>query len=140
VSSNRSCAPDVNSCNEGSCSFFDLRFSRCWESPPIAVSGEREPSRSEGTEETAAEKPDHAAFSSPLSSSSRSRSLARSAGEAAESLSFASLRCLSSSSRSDVRSFKVLLSNPFTKVLQRCGRADECALTRSHSARPITRF
>jgi hypothetical protein len=111
-------ARDVNSCNEGSCSFLDLRFSRCWKSPPIAISGEREPSRSERTEETAPEKPNHAASSSLLSSSCSSRFSARSADEADESLSFASLPCLSSS-RSDVRSFKVLLSNPFATVLQR---------------------
>jgi hypothetical protein len=67
---------------------------------------------------TASEKPHHAAFSSPLSSISRSRSLARSADEAAESSSFASLPCLSSSSRSDVGSSK--FPSPF---LHRWGQA-----------------
>jgi hypothetical protein len=64
LSSNRSRARDANSCKEGSCSFLDLRFSRCWKSPPIAISSEREPSRSEGTEETASEKPDHGTLTS----------------------------------------------------------------------------
>jgi hypothetical protein len=70
------------------------------------LSGTRQGSNYLDPGSTASEKPHHAAFSSPLSSISRSRSLARSADKAGESSSFASLCGLSSSSRSDVRSFK----------------------------------
>jgi hypothetical protein len=92
----------LNTRGQGSRPLLNFCLSFCWESPPMTVPSEREPS-------TSPEQPHHPVFSSPLSSISRSRSLARSAEEPTGSLSSGSLSCLSSSSRCDVRSVTLLL-------------------------------